>query len=205
MPHQYLQTLVTPAVAHAQERLGSRVAMERLVAGWDTDAELGPGETEFIAARDSFYLATVGESGWPYVQHRGGPAGFLRVLDDRTLAWADVRGNRQYVSTGNLEASPKASLMLMDYANKRRLKVLGTIDILATGDDADLATSVTVAGWDAKVEQVMRLRVEGFDWNCPQHITQRWTRDELAPALDPLHRELEELRAENARLRATPR
>ena len=204
MPHHYLQTLLTPAVARAQERHGSRAAMARMVAGVEAGPELGAAESAYIAARDSFYLATVGEGGWPYVQHRGGPAGFLRVLDDRTLAWADVRGNRQYVSTGNLEASAKASLILVDYPHQRRLKVLGTIEVVPAAADAALLAAVTVPGWEARVEQVMRLRVEGFDWNCPQHLTPRWTADELEPVLEPLHRELAALREENARLRAQP-
>jgi predicted pyridoxine 5'-phosphate oxidase superfamily flavin-nucleotide-binding protein len=205
MAYEYLRTLITPSVAQAQERLGSRTAIARMVEAVDAGGELGPAEAAYVATRDSFYLATVGETGWPYVQHRGGPAGFLRVLDGRTLAWADVRGNRQYVSTGNLAASPRASLMLMDYARQRRLKVLGTIDVVDPATDPDLLAAVTVPGWDAtsaQVVQVMRLRVEAFDWNCPQHITPRWTAEELEPALEPLHDEIDRLRAENERLRA---
>lgn len=202
MPYEYLRTLVTPSVARAQERHGSRAAMERLVAGVDSTSELGPAETGYLATRDSFYLATVGETGWPYVQHRGGPPGFVRALDERTVAWADVRGNRQFLSTGNLAASPRASLMLMDYARRRRLKLLGTVEVVDPEADPDLLEAVTVPGWDAGVVQLMRLHVEAFDWNCPQHITQRWTSEELEPALEPLHAEIDRLRAENERLRA---
>lgn len=202
MPHQYLQTLTTPAVEAAQERYGSRTSMARLVAGWDTDGRLGEAEAEFIAARDSFFLATVGETGWPYVQHRGGPPGFLRVLDGSTLGWADFRGNRQYLSVGNLSASGRVSLLLLDQAHQRRLKVLGTAEVVDARDDPALAERLTVPGYPAKVERVVLVRVRGFDWNCPQHITPRFTAAELAEALEPVQAELAALRAENARLRA---
>lgn len=183
--------------------------MERLVAGWDTSALLGPPETEFIAARDGFYLGTVGQDGWPYVQYRGGPPGFLHVLEPTTtasrLAWADFRGNRQYLSVGNLAASPRVSLFLMDYAGRQRLKILGEASVadVQGGDPAtvELAQRLTPPDYPARVERVISVEVVGFDWNCPQHITQRWSREELTPALAPLRTELEQLRRENADLR----
>lgn len=198
MPHQYLTELVTPTVQAAQERYGSRPAMSRVIAGWDTEQRLGPDEAEFVAERDTFFLATVGETGWPYVQHRGGPPGFLRVLDDgATLAWADLRGNRQYLSVGNLAAEPRVSLLLLDQARARRLKVIGTATVHDVTDGDPLLAQVSVPG-EGRVERVVTVRVQGFDWNCPQHITPRYSTAELAP----LHDELARLRAENAALRA---
>ncbi len=188
MAHTYLQHLVTPSVAAAQERYGSRRAMERHVAGAEVPERLGPEEAAFLSEQDSFVLATVGETGWPYVQHRGGPAGFLRVLDGgAALAWADFRGNRQYVSVGNVAANPKVSLLLLDQAHQARLKVLGEARLLDDPPDA-LRQAVELPGYAAKVERVMTVAVAGFDWNCPQHITPRWSAAELTPLLEELQR-----------------
>lgn len=205
MVHSYLDALVTPSVAAAQERMGSRNAQERHVDTAEVPPTLGPDEAEFVAGRDWFVLATVGESGWPYVQHRGGPAGFLRVLDEgRTVAWADLRGNRQYLSVGNLSASPRVSLLLLDQARRARLKVIGEATLHEEPDDALLAT-VRHPDQQGRVERVVTVAVRGFDWNCPQHITPRWSAEELAPVLAErfagLEAELAALRAENARLR----
>lgn len=202
MPHRYLETLTTPSVQSAQQRYGSRASMARIVAGWDTDDRLGDGEEAFIADSDGFYLATVTETGWPYLQYRGGPPGFLRVLDATTLGWADFRGNRQYLSVGNLGASPRVSLFLMDYAHQRRLKILGTADVADARDDSTLAASLAAPAYDARVERAIVVRVHGFDWNCPQHITPRFSAAELAPALDPIEAEMQRLRIDNALLRA---
>ena len=201
MPHAYLDALVTPAVAAAQEQYGSRTAMSRALAGWEVGTRLGPDEEQFVAERDTFFLASVGETGWPYVQHRGGPAGFLRVLDDgATLGWADFRGNRQYLSVGNVAASPRVSLLLLDQAHARRLKVIGTATVhdVRSGDPDALLDQVALPAYAARVERVITVQVQGFDWNCPQHITARFSHAELAP----LHQELARLRAENAALRA---
>ena len=206
MPHRYLTALDTPSVEAAQREYGSHAAMRRLLAGWDTDGVLGDEETAFIGARDSFYLATIGETGWPYVQHRGGPPGFLKVLGaedgSSLIGWADYRGNRQYVSVGNLKASDRVSLILLDYPRRQRLKILGTAQVVdaRNGAAATLAEQVSTPGYRAHVERVITVRVLGYDWNCPQHITARWTRAELAPALQKLHDEIEELRDRNRRL-----
>lgn len=202
MSHPYLDTLITPAVEAAQRRYGSRDAMARALATWDADDRLGDEERAFIAERDSFAFATVTEHGWPYLQHRGGPAGFLHVLDPVTLGWADFRGNRQYLSVGNLGAAPRVSLLLIDHAHRRRLKILGTAEVVDARDDPALARRLTVPGYDARVERAVVVRVHGYDWNCPQHITPRFTADELRPALAPIEEELERLRDDNARLRA---
>ena len=167
MGRRYRQIAFTEAVKAVQERLDSRRTYAR---GEQPDARapdaLGPDEVEFIEVRDSFYMATVGESGWPYVQHRGGPPGFVRVLDEHTIAFPDYRGNRQYVSVGNLAGDDRVSLIFMDYPNRRRLKLFGHARI---GD----------ASAGEKVERTMIIAVEGFDWNCPQYITPRFTLAEL--------------------------
>ncbi|WP_440066889.1 pyridoxamine 5'-phosphate oxidase family protein [Streptosporangium sp. OZ121] len=207
MPHRYLAELTTPSVEAAQKEYGSHSAMRRMMAGRHADGVLGEEEAEFIGERDGFYLGTVGETGWPYVQYRGGPPGFLRVLGTENgasvLGWADFRGNRQYVSAGNLKASNRVSLFLMDYAHRQRLKILGearTVDAREEGA-ARLLEQVALPGYRANVERVITVRVIGYDWNCPQHITPRWTQAELKPALELLQKEVEDLREENRRLR----
>ena len=202
MTHRFSTLMFTPHVKAIQEEQGSRASYARFEApGAPARDRLEEHEEAFIAARDSFYMATVSETGWPYVQHRGGPAGFLKVLDDRTLGFADYRGNRQYVSVGNLATDDRVSLFLMDYPNQRRLKLLGharTID--AESDPALLARLQD--HYPAKVERGIVIALEGFDWNCPQHITPRFTQDELAEALAPVRARIEALEAENAALRA---
>ncbi|HEX4050211.1 MAG TPA: pyridoxamine 5'-phosphate oxidase family protein [Steroidobacteraceae bacterium] len=161
-----------------------------------------PDEAAFIAARDSFYMATVSETGWPYIQHRGGPRGFLKLLDDHTLAFADYRGNRQYISTGNLAADDRACLILMDYVQRGRLKIYAHVETLDVHADPVLAQVVTEPGYKAKLERIFRLHLTAFDWNCPQHITPRFTEQEVAQAVRPLRERLSQLEAENVELRA---
>ncbi|WP_424187205.1 pyridoxamine 5'-phosphate oxidase family protein [Actinokineospora sp. G85] len=155
-------------------------------------------EAAFIQERDGCYLATVGETGWPYIQHRGGPPGFVHVLDEHRIAFADVRGNRQYVTTGNLRADDRIALIFMDYPHQRRLKVLGRATELAVDADPALAARLTGHGTGGRAERLFVVRVEGFDWNCPQHITPRFSEAELAPVWT----RLDELEQENADLRA---
>ena len=181
----------TPAVRAAQSRNGSRDA-ERDGPRQDRLEEY---ETDFIAARDSFYQATVGETAWPYVQHRGGPAGFLKVLDERTLAYADLRGNLQYLSVGNLTANDRISLILMDYANRRRLKIWGRVRIVAAAEDAALMARLAMPGQRGRPERAIVIDVEAYDWNCPQHITPRYTEAEVERMLAPLLEENRRLRA----------
>ncbi len=147
-------------------------------------------------------MATVSETGWPYIQHRGGPPGFLRVLDEQTLGFADLRGNRQYISVGNLGADDRVALILMDYPQRRRMKIYAHAEIRDLKDDPELAGKLSLGDYKARVERAMVLKLEAFDWNCPQHITPRFTEAELSQALDPVRRRLEGLEAENARLRA---
>jgi uncharacterized protein len=165
-----------------------------------TDA-LTEDEVEFLGERDSFYLATVSETGWPYVQHRGGPAGFLRVIDEHTIGWADFRGNLQYVSTGNLTGDHRVAIIAVDYPHRRRLKLFGHARVVTADTDRALTDSLVVPDYDAVVERGVVVTVDAFDWNCPQHITPRFTTTELDEALGPVREELIALRAENARLR----
>jgi uncharacterized protein len=201
MAYDYLDFASTPAVRAAQEANGS----SELWANFNGDRPSGrftQAEAAFIAARDSFYMATVSESGWPYVQHRGGPPGFIRILDDRTLAIPDFRGNRQYISAGNLSANDRAALILMDYPNRRRLKIYAHVEARDLAADPDLAAELALPGYRAKIERGLIIHLVAFDWNCPQHITQRFSEAELAPALAPLRQRLETLEAENEALRA---
>lgn len=158
-------------------------------------------EEAFIAARDSFYMASVSETGWPYVQYRGGPAGFLKVIDQTTLAFADFRGNRQYISVGNLDANDRVALILVDYPRRARLKILAHAERLAIDADPALLSKVLDPDYRAKPERIFRLRLEAFDWNCPQHIVPRFTESEISHAVQPLRDKLEALEAENRALR----
>lgn len=200
MAFGFLDVAVTPAVRAVQEELGVADMWADFKGNREFD-RFTEAEAAFISSRDSFYMATVSETGWPYVQHRGGPQGFLKVLDDQTLAFADYRGNFQYISLGNLSANDKACLFLMDYPRRARLKIYVHADVVAL--DADPAmTDAVLAGATGKVERIIRLRLQNFDWNCPQHIVPRFTEVQMAAALQPIRDRLESLEAENARLRA---
>ena len=220
MTHRFSALMFTPAVRAVQEALGSRRAYERLDAPEaDPRDTLTQAERAFIAARDSFYLASVSETGWPYVQHRGGPPGFLKVLDDKTpgparteIGFADFRGNRQYVSVGNLNGNDRVSLILMDYPHQRRLKLLGHARAVSLQDHPETIARLEDAAYAAKVERGIVIQLEAFDWNCPQHITPRFTQAEIAQAAAPLWQRLhaaeterDTLRAELALLRGAPK
>jgi predicted pyridoxine 5'-phosphate oxidase superfamily flavin-nucleotide-binding protein len=242
MSRSYHALAFTDAVLAAQARYGSRAAVERYDRAHDAPAprrtvigvraptpEARPGtgdlltglERQFLAELDGFYLATVSETGWPYVQFRGGPAGFIRTPDEHTIAWADFRGNRQYISMGNLALEGRAAMIFMDYARQTRLKVYGWAsvhDIHAprpgghrrpdTGaahtrpqDPAMVGTSLAVPGYPGRVEREVRVDVMAYDWNCPQHITPRYTVDELGQQLDPILNRVAELEEMNRVLR----
>lgn len=174
MTHRFAEIAFTPAVREAQTHDGSRAACARLEADGRPNDTLGERETAFLARADSFYLATVSETGWPYVQHRGGPRGFLRVLSPTRIGFADFRGNRQLVSVGNASKSDKASLILVDYARRQRLKLLGRIGFVAAESaGAALLEALVPAGYPARVERLALIDVVAFDWNCPQHISPR--------------------------------
>jgi predicted pyridoxine 5'-phosphate oxidase superfamily flavin-nucleotide-binding protein len=194
MRHKYLEIASTPSVKTARAKYGSAKQYARLDGSLDPDApvandRLTDREIGFIAERDSFYIASVSETGWPYVQFRGGPPGFLRVLDERTLGYADFRGNRQYITTGNVARNDRVSLFLMDYANRRRLKMFGRVAATDADDDPELAAKLTLADYPAQVERAVLIKVQAFDWNCPQHITPRFTEAEIANALAPIRPE----------------
>ena len=193
MGHRFAELAFTDTVKSVQEKLGSRSGYARREGGdVDFNDRLGPNEAGFISERDSFYLATVSETGWPYVQHRGGPKGFLRVLDEKTFGFADFSGNRQYVSVGNLMTDDRVSIFLMDYPNRTRLKLLGRARLIGHDDAARLSQLQHPAS-NARVERGMIVTIEAFDWNCPQHITPRFTAEQVAEAVTPLRARIAEL------------
>lgn len=199
MAHAFSGIMFTPRVKAVQARQGSRAAYEPFEAPEAPARDrLGPDEAAFIAARDSFYMASVSETGWPYVQHRGGPPGFLLVLDERTLAFADFRGNRQYVSVGNLLGDDRVSLILVDYPNRRRLKILGRARLVEAGEDAALVSGLQPADYRGRAERAFVIELAAFDWNCPQHITPRFSEGEVEALLAPLRARIEELEADRA-------
>jgi len=200
MVYGFLERLSTPSVTAAREANGVGGLWETMEVDRPAD-RFTESEIAFIAARDSFYLATVSQTGWPYIQHRGGPPGFLRVLDATTLGFADYRGNRQYISLGNVAAEDRVALFLMDYPQGRRLKVLAHMTEHDLRGEPDLAARLATPGYRGKPERAFTLRMEAFDWNCAQHITPRFTAEEIDAATAPLRERLAWLEAENLRLR----
>ena len=190
----------TPTVKAIQARKGSRVSYGRMEERGGWQARITPELAEFIAAQTSVFLATVNAAGQPYIQHRGGPAGFLRVLDDRTIGLADFAGNRQYITQGNLADNPKAHLFLIDYAHRKRVKIWGEARVVEA-DDA-LTAKLMPAGYKARPEQAIVFTVSAWDANCPQHIPQRFEAADVAAALAERDRRIEALQAEIKRLRA---
>jgi predicted pyridoxine 5'-phosphate oxidase superfamily flavin-nucleotide-binding protein len=199
--YKFLEMARTPGVIAAEERNGSAKFFENFRGHRDFD-HLSDNEREFLAARDSFYMATISESGWPYVQHRGGPKGFLKVLDEKTMGFADFRGNLQYISLGNIATRNKTSLFFVDYPNRTRLKMFVHTEERSLDGDPALSAALTLPGYNAKVERALIFHLEAFDWNCPQHITPRYTEDELQPIFDSMESKLRQLRAENRDLRS---
>ena len=202
MSRAYSDIAFTPTVRDMQTRMGSRKNYAALDRTTDRRDRLTAKEIAFIEARDSFYQATVSETGWPYVQFRGGPAGFLKALDDRTLAYADFRGNVQYISVGNLLTNDRVSIILMDYPNQRRLKLLGRVRLVSAEEDPALLQKLQHAHYAAIVERAAVITIEGYDWNCPQHITPRFTEAEVTTAVAPLHERIRELEQQLAAARA---
>lgn len=204
MSAKYGSIAFTPHVTAVQDSYGSGEFYRKHAArgaGHLEGDRLTGDVREFLAERDSFYLATVSETGWPYVQFRGGARGFARVVDEHTIGWADFRGNLQYVSTGNLATNDRVALIAMDYPARRRLKVYGRARVVRAEDDPEIAEGLTLPEHDGVVERAVLVTVEAFDWNCPQHITPRYTAAELDEHLTPTRRRLESLEAENALLR----
>jgi uncharacterized protein len=200
MAYGFLDIAVTPRVKAAQAENGAAHLWEDFKGHRSFD-RFTENETAFLVERDSFYIATVSETGWPYVQHRGGPRGFLRVLDDRTLAFADFAGNRQYISLGNLGADSRVSLILMDYVNRRRLKIFAHAEIKSVADNVELAEKVATPGYRGRIERIFVLHLDAFDWNCPQHISRKFDEADIAQAIGSLQARIEALKAENKMLR----
>lgn len=200
MAYGLLDTLSTPGVRAAQAANGSLEMWENF-SGHRAFDRFGAAEAAFVRARDSFYMATVSESGWPYIQHRGGPVGFLKVLDEMTLGFADFRGNRQYISLGNVASDDRTTLFLMDYPNRKRLKILARMSARDLAAEPELAERLASPGYKGRPERAFILKLETFDWNCPQHITPRFTEAEIDTAITPLRVRLATLEAENLALR----
>ena len=195
MPNRYHELLFTDAVKAIQAEAGSRAMYARQERS-DTvrNADLGPDEIGFIAAQDSFYMASVSRSGWPYVQHRGGPRGFLVSLGGNALAFADFSGNHQYITTGNLGDDQRVAIILMDYTIQRRIKLLALAEAVAE-PDAELLARLTTPQYPAPVERVIKLEVEAFEWNCPKHITPRYSLADVQRATAGLQNRIAELEA----------
>jgi predicted pyridoxine 5'-phosphate oxidase superfamily flavin-nucleotide-binding protein len=201
MAHKFGSLVFTPVVKALQERFGSRRQYARLEDPGGQPDRLGPMEQQFLEEADSFFMATVGSTGWPYIQHRGGPHGFLKVIDEQTIGFADFRGNKQYISTGNLMTDDRVALILVDYPRQARLKILGHAQIIE-GDAAKEWTKQHVdPEYKAVIERVILIKVEAFDWNCQQHITPRYTGEQIREALVPLEKQMAQLQQENERLR----
>ena len=179
MANGFLEIATTPSVLAAQVENGSAGLYDKVGANRRSD-QFTETEARFIAARDSFYMASVSETGWPYVQHRGGPPGFLKLLDETSLAFPDFRGNRQFITLGNTAVDDRVALFLMDYPRRRRLKLYARIQARDLADDLVLATQLALPDYRGVVERAFVLQLEAFDWNCPQHITPRFTEAEIA-------------------------
>lgn len=191
MSYQFFKLAFTPTVKAAQVRYGSRQKYVRFEENGPSNDKITKVVAEFIAERDSFYMGTVSNGGWPYIQFRGGPQGFLKVLDESTLGFADFRGNGQYISVGNLSENDKTFIFLMDYPNRRRLKIWGRATVV--DPTPDLIRRLTDPSYSAEVERAICMRVEAWDWNCPQHIPVRYSQSEVAKIVDELQARIREL------------
>ena len=198
MGHRFAEIAFTDSVREVQKQLGSRAGYASLDGGEDFNNLLSEREASFISARDSFYMASVSETGWPYVQHRGGQTGFVRIIDAQTIGFSDFSGNRQYVSVGNLRKDDRVSLFFMDYPNRTRLKILGRVRLVGD-DEPELLAQLELDDYRAVVERGFVIRIEAFDWNCPQHITPRHTDADIESTVAPLLQELNELKAAGTR------
>jgi predicted pyridoxine 5'-phosphate oxidase superfamily flavin-nucleotide-binding protein len=197
MRRKFTEIAFTPEVKAAQTQYGTREIYEKFVQQGITEDLLTAKEIEFIQARDSFYLGTVGSNGYPYIQFRGGATGFLRIIDDRTLGFADFKGNLQYISVGNLLESDRVFLFLMDYAHRRRLKIWGRAKVI---DDVSLLSELAVSNYSAEIERGIIITIEAMSWNCPQHIPLKYSEAEVKTKTDPLEGRIKELEAKLAKL-----
>jgi predicted pyridoxine 5'-phosphate oxidase superfamily flavin-nucleotide-binding protein len=199
MAGKFMQLVLTPAVQQAEDKYFGR---HQVVASAPETDPLTPDETGFIATRDSFYMATISETGWPYVQHRGGPAGFVKVLGPNLIGFADLKGNRQLVSTGNLGASDRVALFMMDYPHRTRLKLLGHARVLDAREHPELVKELASEPLRGKVERLFLIQVISYDWNCPQYVTPRFTAAEVERYAAPLKARIAELEAQIVAMKA---
>jgi predicted pyridoxine 5'-phosphate oxidase superfamily flavin-nucleotide-binding protein len=190
---QFHRIAFGPSVRAVQTENGSRAGYARVERATQGPVELGRDERDFIESIDGFYLGSATEDGWPYIQYRGGPAGFLKVLGPATLGFADFGGNRQYISVGNVRHDDRVSLFLMDYSARTRLKIFAHMRVVRASEDAALAERLVVPDYPGSVERLVTLEVAGFDWNCPKHITERFTRAQIAPVIDRYQARIAEL------------
>jgi predicted pyridoxine 5'-phosphate oxidase superfamily flavin-nucleotide-binding protein len=195
MSHRFAEVMFTDGVKAVQDRYGARAHNERVVQSGGPNNALTAREIEFIEARDGFYMATVTETGWPYVQFRGGPRGFIKALDEHTLGYADFRGNLQYISMGNLTENDRVALFFMDYRNRVRLKLIGHAHVADIAHNLELAAALEMPEYRAEVERVVGITVEAFDWNCPRHIAPKFEEDEVERMFAPLRARITELEA----------
>lgn len=195
MRRKFTEIAFTPEVKAAQTQYGTREIYEKFVQQGITEDLLTAQEIEFIQARDSFYLGTVGSNGYPYIQFRGGALGFLRIIDEKTLGFADFKGNLQYISVGNLLSSDRVFLFLMDYAHRRRLKIWGRAKVI---DDASLLSELAVSNYPAEIERGIIITIEAMSWNCPQHIPLKYSEAEVKAKTEPLEARIKELEAKLA-------
>ncbi len=200
MGNNFGSLVFTPMVKALQEKYGSRRQYARM-EGSSPPGHLSLDESTFIAEQESFYLATVGATGWPYVQYRGGSKGFLKVIDDHTLAFADFQGNKQFITSGNLATDNRIALIMVDYPRQARLKLLGRVEIFEGDAARDWVKQLRTEGYKAVISRVFVIRIEAFDWNCPQHIKRRFTEEQIQEALAPFERRLHDLETENQELR----
>ena len=193
MRNQYLDLVTTDNVKFYQTRFGSRAAYAKQTSGPVVHAELGPEESEFIASQDAFFLGSAGENGWPYVQHRGGPTGFVKVLDSQTVGFPEFPGNRQYISYGNIKGIDRVSLFFIDFPLQARLKLLGHARLVEKSDEPELIQSLEPAGLESKIERGVIVNVAAYDWNCSKYITPRYSAEQIEAAIAPLRQRIAEL------------
>ena len=201
MGKSFAKIAFTPLVKEQQTLHGSRSAYERVAQAGPPGDRLTEAERYFLTARDSFYMASTSETGWPYIQHRGGPAGFIHILDDQTIAFPDFSGNKQYISTGNLQHDDRVALIFMDYPAQTRLKILGRAKIHEGPEAAVLIEQLRTPNDKTPIERAFVIHIEAFDWNCPQHITPRYTEEEVLRFTEDMRQRIADLQAENKRLR----
>lgn len=195
MAKNFAALAFTEEVKAMQEKMGSRVSYARMERDIYVDG-LTENEIDFISQRDSFYMATIGDNGFPYIQHRGGPKGFLKVLDSKRVGFIDFKGNMQYVSVGNIASHNNVALIIVDYPSRTRLKILATAEIVELKDNQALYNTLDLQEYKFKPERMMVFNIEAYDWNCPQHITPRYTIEEIEKAFSGQRKLLEELQAE---------